>query len=153
MRFCKEFDQGIGDFGADPRRFDRGGERLATADDEFQVGLAQCGDKLGAHCQHALDHLGKRCHAHIASRQVTCGNLADMADAEREQEAVEPDLATQVDRGEQFVDDQFRHAVAGDQRLAMFVQAEDVGGGGDQAVAEKLLDPHQPQPANVKGVA
>ena len=69
-----------------------------------------------------------------------------MADAEREQETVEPDLAPQVDRREQFVDDEFGHPLARHQLGAMFVEPEDIGGRGDQPVAEELLDPHQPRP-------
>ncbi len=76
-----------------------------------------------------------------------------MADAERKQEAIEPDRPPRVDGPEQLVDRHRVEPLARDQRAAVRVQAEDVARRRDQPLGDEQLDPFGPQPLDVEGAA
>ena len=113
VRLGEEIDQRFGDHGADAADIGEAGEGVRVARCR-QRGIAQ-----------GLDR------AEIA-RQIARGALADMADADGEQEAVEADSPPVLDRGEEIVDRFRLEALAGEDRRAVVPQPEDVAGTDDQ---------------------
>ena len=101
MRFGEEIDQGFGDNGADA------------------VDRRQPNDRILACCC-VLHRLGRT----EGPGQIARRHLANMADAEREQEAIEANAAPLVDGGEQFVDTLFLETGQRQQRLAPVAQPE-----------------------------
>ena len=77
--------------------------------------------------------------------------LADMADAECVDEAIEVDLATRLDRAHQIADARFLVALAGFKHSGL--EPENVGRMLDQTVAVKRLDLFEAQPLDVESVA
>ena len=90
-------------------------------------------------------------------RELLRGRFADMADAERIDEAVECDLATRGDRGEKIARARLAEAFALHQAarraLVALLEREDVLRAGDQAVLVEELDAFRAEPLDVEGVA
>src|SRR3546814_2537158 len=89
----------------------------------------------------------------VAARQQLGGGLADLADAEGIDEAIEADGGAVLDRLHQLRRRLRTPALAlGDPRF-MRDEAEDIAGGGDQAIVEEGLDVLTAEPLDVEGVA
>ena len=93
----------------------------------------------------------------IGARQRTRRGLADVADAEREDEPVEPDGAARIDGIEQLPDARLAPALAVLQALEVllvaFPQREHVMRPGDEAIGVEFLDDLVAQPLDVEGIA
>ena len=91
------------------------------------------------------------------ARQAPRIGLADMANAERIEEAVESDRAARVDGVEEVARRQLAEAFPFAQRRVVApvarLKGEDVGRGSDQALGEEKLDQLLPQPLDVECVA
>src|SRR5690242_15617287 len=72
-----------------------------------------------------------------------------MTDAQAEQESSRIGLALCLDRSEQIIDRCLRPPLAPDQLLALGVQAKNVGGRMEQAVAKETLDRGRAEPLDV----
>src|SRR5262249_26862940 len=91
------------------------------------------------------------------AREAEGVGLADVANAERIEEAVKRDRATRVNGAEEVT----RRSLAeplpfAERRTSLPVarlKGEDIGGGSDQVLSEEKLDQLFPQPLDVEGVA
>ena len=154
VRLLEEIEQGVGDLGADILGADRLDHGLVAAlrgtccssspfrRPHLARGRASAASIIASEAGPAA----------VAAGEVARGDLADMADAEREEEAVERRRALRVDRRDQIVAPRSRPSARGraDRSLR---QPEDVGRRLEQAVAEEALDMDDAEPLDVERVA
>ena len=118
----EEIDQIFGDRTSDLVDVDQIGRRIAVG----IAGGVQCG--------------AQRLKRPVIRREQAGRGLSDLADAECEDEPVEPDRAARFDGGEQIVGRFLLGALLPQQFLAMLGKPEDIAGAFDQPVLPERLD-------------